>query len=174
MCLWCVLYTYSTYRELAKKCRDSYSTIHYLALHLHWDSNDNCERLFIHLTSFQKRLVYKWEKQWSFLCKLTFERPGLEWQDKSKDVKGTIAWAHGSKTSWQNTCCVSTSGHFFKGTMTRDFWLQVFLWISFLQTPEYTIRAVSNVFENSPRYSQLKVHHLCRWYRWQKSSTETF
>jgi hypothetical protein len=29
----------------------------------------------------------------------------------------------------------------------------------FPQTPEYTIRAVSNFFENSRRYSQLKVRH---------------
>ncbi len=47
----------------------------------------------------------------------------------------------------------------FKGT--------VFSWISFPQAPEYTIRAVSNFFENSRRYSQLKVHHWCRWHRWQ-------
>ena len=29
------------------------------------------------------------------------------------------------------------------------------------------MRAVSNFFENSRRYSQLKVHHRCRWHRWQ-------
>ncbi len=31
----------------------------------------------------------------------------------------------------------------------------------------YTIRAVSNCFENSRRYSQLKVHHWCCWQGWQ-------
>ncbi len=41
-----------------------------------------------------------------------------------------------------------------------DFWF--FSWISFPQAPEYTIRDVSNFFENSRRYSQLKVHHRCR------------
>jgi hypothetical protein len=46
-----------------------------------------------------------------------------------------------------------------------DFWF--FSWISFPQAPEYTIRAVSNFFENSRRYSQLKVCHRCRWHRWQ-------
>ncbi len=32
---------------------------------------------------------------------------------------------------------------------------------------EYPIRAVSIFLENSPRYFQLKVHHLCRWHRWK-------
>ncbi len=46
-----------------------------------------------------------------------------------------------------------------------DFWF--FSWISFSQAPEYTIRAVSNFFENSRRYSQLKVCHRCQRHRWQ-------
>jgi hypothetical protein len=49
-----------------------------------------------------------------------------------------------------------------------DFWF--FSWISFPQAPEYTIRAVSNFCENSRRYSQLKVHHRCRWHRWQMAN----
>ncbi len=32
---------------------------------------------------------------------------------------------------------------------------------------EYTITAISNFFENSRRYSRLKVHHRCHWHRWQ-------
>ncbi len=40
-------------------------------------------------------------------------------------------------------------------------------WISFPQAPDYSIGAVSNFFENSRRYSQLKVHHRCRWHRLQ-------
>ncbi len=39
-----------------------------------------------------------------------------------------------------------------------DFWF--FSWISFPQAPEYTIRVVSYFFENSRKYSQLKVHHV--------------
>jgi hypothetical protein len=35
-----------------------------------------------------------------------------------------------------------------KGTVPRDFRLQVFSWISFCQEPEYPIRAVSNFCEN--------------------------
>jgi hypothetical protein len=31
------------------------------------------------------------------------------------------------------------------------------------QAPEYTVRAVSNFFENSRRYSQLKVHRRRKW-----------
>ncbi len=46
-----------------------------------------------------------------------------------------------------------------------DFWF--FSWISFPQVPEYTIRVVSNFFENSRRYSQLKVCHRCQGHRWQ-------
>ncbi len=50
----------------------------------------------------------------------------------------------------------------FKGTVSRDFLLQVFSWITFPQAPENNIRVISNFFENSRRYSQVKVHH-----RWQ-------
>ncbi len=46
-----------------------------------------------------------------------------------------------------------------KGTMPRVFDFRIFLRISFPQAPEYTIRAVSYLFENSQRYSQLKLHH---------------
>ncbi len=47
-----------------------------------------------------------------------------------------------------------------KGTVSRNFRLLVFFTNQFPptpQAPEYTIRAVSNFFENSRRYSQLKV-----------------
>ncbi len=44
------------------------------------------------------------------------------------------------------------------------FW---FFSISFPPAPEYPIRTVSNFFENSWRYSRLKVDHRCRWHRWQ-------
>jgi hypothetical protein len=36
-----------------------------------------------------------------------------------------------------------------------------------IQAPEYTIRAVSNFFKNSRRYSQLKVDHRYQRHRWQ-------
>ncbi len=41
----------------------------------------------------------------------------------------------------------------------------------FLQAHEYTIRVLTNFFENSWRYSQLKVHHWCRdtGGKWKKS-----
>ncbi len=45
-----------------------------------------------------------------------------------------------------------------------NFWF--FSWISFPQAPEYTIKFVSNFFENSWIYEQLKVHHRCRCHRW--------
>ncbi len=46
-----------------------------------------------------------------------------------------------------------------------DYWF--FSWISFPQASEYTITAISNFFENSQRYSRLKVHHRCQRHRWQ-------
>ncbi len=45
------------------------------------------------------------------------------------------------------------------------FWF--FSWISFPQASDYTIRAVLNFFENSRRYSQLKVWHRYQRHRWQ-------
>jgi hypothetical protein len=46
-----------------------------------------------------------------------------------------------------------------KGTVPRDFDFRFSTWISFPQAPDYTVRAVSNFFENSRRYSQLKDYH---------------
>ncbi len=54
-----------------------------------------------------------------------------------------------------------------KGTVSRDFLLLVFFINQFPPAPEYPIWAVSNFFENSRRYSQIKVDHRCRWHRWQ-------
>ncbi len=63
-----------------------------------------------------------------------------------------------------------------KGTVSRDFRLLVFSWIysSFPQAPEYILPAISNFFENSRRYSRLKVHHRCRWHRWQMENKKNF
>ena len=54
-----------------------------------------------------------------------------------------------------------------KGQCHEIFCFWFFSWISFPQALEYTIRAVSNFFENSRRYSQLKVDHRCQRHRWQ-------
>ncbi len=56
---------------------------------------------------------------------------------------------------------------YLKGQCHEIFDFCFFSWISFPQAPEYTNRAISNFFENSRRYKQLKVHHRCRWHRWQ-------
>ncbi len=60
-----------------------------------------------------------------------------------------------------------------KGQCHENFDLWFFSWLSFPQALEYTIKAVSNFFENSRRYSQLKVHHrchcqICRWCHWYR------
>ncbi len=51
--------------------------------------------------------------------------------------------------------------------MSRDFWLQVFFMNLLPQAPENNIRVISNSFENSRRYLQVKVHHRCQRHRWQ-------
>jgi hypothetical protein len=55
----------------------------------------------------------------------------------------------------------------FKGTVSRDFLLQVFSWIIFPLVPENNIRVISNFVENLQRYSQVKVHHWYQQNRWQ-------
>ncbi len=52
--------------------------------------------------------------------------------------------------------------HRIRGTVSRDFLLQVFFMNQFPPAPKYPIRTISNFVENSLRYSQVKVHH---WYQ---------
>ncbi len=54
-----------------------------------------------------------------------------------------------------------------QGQCHEIFYFWFFSWISFPQALEYTIRAVSNFFENSRRYSQLKVDHRYQRHRRQ-------
>jgi hypothetical protein len=55
-----------------------------------------------------------------------------------------------------------------KGTVSRDFCFRFFSRIIFPQSPENNNRAISNFFEISQRYSQVKVHHpYQRHRRWQ-------
>jgi hypothetical protein len=54
-----------------------------------------------------------------------------------------------------------------KGQCHEIFCFWFFSSISFPPAPEYPIWTVSNFFENSWRYSQIKVDHLCRWHQWQ-------
>ncbi len=56
---------------------------------------------------------------------------------------------------------------YLKGQCHEIFCFWFFSLISFPPAPEYCIKTVSNFFENSRRYSQLKVCHRCRWHRWQ-------
>ncbi len=51
--------------------------------------------------------------------------------------------------------------------MPRDFRLQVFYMDQFPQSPCLYHEGCFKFFENTRRYSQLKVHHRCRWHRWQ-------
>ncbi len=54
-----------------------------------------------------------------------------------------------------------------KGQCHEIFCFRFFSWITFPQAPDNNIRIISNFFENSRRYLQVKVHHRCRWHRWQ-------
>ncbi len=48
------------------------------------------------------------------------------------------------------------------GQCHKIFDFRLSTWLGFPQSPDCTIMAVSKFFENSWRYSQLKVHHRCR------------
>jgi hypothetical protein len=52
-----------------------------------------------------------------------------------------------------------------KGSLTRDFRLHAFFMTSFPQAPEYPVEAIPNVYENSRRYSKVKVGHRCQQHR---------
>ncbi len=54
-----------------------------------------------------------------------------------------------------------------KGQCHEIFCVRFFSWITFPHAPENNFRFISIFFENSRRYSQVKVHHLCQWHRWQ-------
>ncbi len=54
-----------------------------------------------------------------------------------------------------------------KGQCHEIFCFWFFSWIIFPPAPEYPIRTVSNFFENSRRYSQVKVHHRYQRHRRQ-------
>jgi hypothetical protein len=51
--------------------------------------------------------------------------------------------------------------------VSRDFCFWFFSCISFPPDPEYSIKTVSNFFENSQRYSRVKEHHRYQRHRWQ-------
>ncbi len=77
-------------------------------------------------------------------------------------------------SSWRTTISAPPSTFFIaalKGQCHEIFCFCFFSWISFPQASDYNIRAVLNFFENSRRYSQLKVCHRCQRHRWQKLSS---
>ncbi len=60
-----------------------------------------------------------------------------------------------------------------KGQCHEVFCFRFFSWITFPQAPDTNIRIISNFFENSQRYSQVKVHHRCRRHRQQNFATSS-
>ncbi len=65
----------------------------------------------------------------------------------------------------------AASLQYLKGQCHEIFCYWFFSWTSFPQASGYTIRAVSNCFENSRRYLQLKVCHRCQRHRRQMEKT---
>ncbi len=62
--------------------------------------------------------------------------------------------------------CVSPV-YSLKGQCHEIFCFRFLSWITFPQAPDNNIRIISNFFENSRRYSQVKVHRRCQQHRWQ-------
>ncbi len=94
-------------------------------------------------------------------------------------TSGTKAWASSRPRLKTNSpavtdiillllaCNLRTHYSLLKGQCHKIFCFWFFSWISFPQAPEYPIRIISNFFENSLRYSQVKVHHWFQRHRWQ-------
>ncbi len=87
-------------------------------------------------------------------------------------LSATLYWDFGAGSWCSMPCFIWTMGSWFsmlllKGTVSQDFLLPVFLWISFPPASEYSVWTVSDFFENSRRYSQVKVHHRYQRQRWQ-------
>jgi hypothetical protein len=57
----------------------------------------------------------------------------------------------------------------FKGIVSRDFLLQVSFMNHLPRAPENNNRVISKFFENSRRYSQVKVHHRYQRHRWLRN-----
>ncbi len=77
----------------------------------------------------------------------------------------------GSGFFWSHLSESRSGLSWLKGTVSRDFLLQVFF-----MNHDNNIRIISNFFENSRRYSQVKVQichqfPLCWWHRWQIMGT---
>jgi len=60
---------------------------------------------------------------------------------------------------WNKSPPRPTPNFSLKGQCHEIFCFRFFSSITFLQAPENNIRVISNLFENSQRYSQVKAHH---------------
>ncbi len=98
------------------------------------------------------------------LIKVWNEGFDYRWCEKASPRK---LWA--SPARWTATIRYNILCH--KGTVSRDFLLLVFFLNQFPPSLWLYHRAISNFFENSWRYSQLKVCHRCQRHRWQMEKT---
>jgi hypothetical protein len=80
---------------------------------------------------------------------------------------GLDSWHH--KGFYKHRSLTQKGCSKLNGTVSRDFLLLVFIMNQFPPAPEYrySIRTVSNFFEKSRRYSQVKVHHRYQRHRRQ-------
>ncbi len=76
---------------------------------------------------------------------------------------GTARSSRTDKVSWHWKGLKSVS----KGQCHEIFCFWFSSWISFPPAPEYSIKTISNFFENSRRYLQFKVHHRYQRHQWQ-------
>jgi hypothetical protein len=101
------------------------------------------------------------EEQTSYTVALTWTIRYLVWKTEEK---ANYKW-------WHLFTVLLLTVVYLKGQCHEIFCFWFFSWISFPQASDYTIRVVSNFFENSRRYSQLKVCHRCQRHRWQMEKT---
>ncbi len=116
-----------------------------------WIRLQYCNKWRLFSFQVQGAMLGKW---FSELCQMFsgFCFPILIFRQEGENA---ICYSRIKKNIWSVS---DTEG--LKGTVPRDFRLLFFFMNQFPPSPhEYTNRAVSNFFENSRRYSQLKVHH---------------
>ncbi len=111
----------------------------------------------VNICTEQGQCVINWVWYWDFLSSLMF-----------KIVKRWLKGNHASPSdSAPRPLCLSCN-YFsnLKGQCHEIFDFR-FSWISFTKHLSITLGIFQFFFENSWKYSQLKVHHRCRWHWWQ-------
>ncbi len=83
--------------------------------------------------------------------------PGLQRGVEDSQLGGYILYLH-----TYSTCFICINSTPYKGSLWQDFYFRLFSWIIFSRAPEYPVWAISNFYENSRRYSIVKVDNRCQ------------